>query len=150
MNKELFTAHVENYGIKIRSKNDLTLNPFTVSDFRNLKNFIRHVDFNCQINSKGGCRYTPKSLRCCCNNCYEYAGFFRVMIDTDIPKYSRQFSIRTGFWRKDRGCILSHKMRSVTCLTHHCNYDETGSFTYGMNVIKEKLDKLQHRILAPK
>jgi hypothetical protein len=147
MKKELFTTHVKSNGVKILSKNDINFNIHILSSFHNLKGFIKNIDFDCQINPKGGCRVTPNSIRCCCSNCYHNAGFFRVMIDTDIIKYSKQFSIRTGFWRKGKGCILPHKMRSVTCLTHHCNHDHIEYFGYGIMTIRHKLHDLRRRIL---
>ena len=148
MKKELFATHVTNKGIKILSKNDPNFNIHTLNDFRNLKGFIQYLDFDCQINPKGGCKETPESLRCCCNNCYHDAAFFHIMMDTDINKYSKQFSIRTGFWRKGKGCVLPHRMRSITCLTHHCNYrDNNKNFSYGIRTIKQKLHDLRRKIL---
>ena len=147
MKKELFTTHVTNKGIKILSKNDSNFNIHVLKNFRDLKEFIQYLDFDCQINPKGGCRVTPNSLQCCCHNCYHNGGFFNIMMDTDITKYSKHFSIRTGFWRKGKGCVLPHKMRSITCLTHHCNHDHIEPFAYGIMTIRHKLHDLRSKLL---
>jgi hypothetical protein len=70
------------------------------------------------------------------------------MIDKDLAYYARHFSIKTGFWRKGKGCILSRKMRSVTCLTHHCNDEPKNypGFNSGMIVIANELRRLGKQI----
>lgn len=147
MKKELFKTHVKKQGVTIIPSNNSIFDRCILNDFRALKNFIKYIDFDCQFNSKGGCKETPTSLRCCCYSCYENAGFFRVMIDTDITKYSRHFSVKTGFWRKGRGCVLLHKMRSTTCLTHHCNRrKQYYGFGYGIMNIRFRLQEIRDKI----
>jgi hypothetical protein len=144
MKKQLFIKHIKFNGVKILPTREVDV--CTLEDFRHLKSFIQYIDFDCKINSKGGCQEQPESLTCCCDACYENAGYFRTMIDTEINKYSRPFSIKTGFWRKDRGCILAHKMRSITCLSHHCNFGKREGFGFGMMHIRHKLHDIRDRL----
>jgi len=152
MKKELFITHIKKNGVIIIHRDDPNLNMRILNEFRQLKGFIQYIDFDCQINPKGGCKETPVSLQCCCHACYDSAGYFRRMIDTDITKYARHFNGKTGFWRKGKGCILHHRMRSVTCLTHHCNnsYDRHNykkeDFRIGISTIKYELQALRKKI----
>ncbi len=120
MKKELFIKHITNCGVGIIPRDDPNFNPCILEEFRRLKGFIQNINFNCQINKNGGCKEHPSTIRCCCDSCYNNSGFFRTMIDKDMGRYTRSF-LKTGFWRKGKGCVLPHELRSVVCLTHHCN-----------------------------
>ena len=144
MKKQLFINHVKSNGVIILSVNDQPqINENVLQEFRMIKGFFKHIDFDCQINSTGGCKETPDALSCCCDDCYRCSGHFRRLVDIDITMYARRFSIKTGFWRKGKGCVLPHEMRSVTCVTHHCNNSRKSTFTPGMIVLKHKLQDLR-------
>lgn len=145
MKKELFINHIRHRGVTIIPRNDPNFSVCLLDDFRRIKGFFQYIDFNCQINATGGCKETPKALKCCCYDCYGSGGYFRRMLDTDITKYARHFSVKTGFWRKGKGCILTHKMRSVTCLGYHCNRGEKGGedFIEGIMYLKYRLHELK-------
>jgi hypothetical protein len=117
--------------------NDITREYFEI--IRGLKGFIKYVRFDCQFNRKtGGCKENPLSRKCCCYSCMDNVGYLQLMAQENIPFYARHFSPKTGFWRESKGCILPHHMRSITCLTHNCNYRDQGHphFRDGMFQIK--------------
>jgi len=157
MKKELFIHKLKHRGIRIIDTSDQFYDGSILDDFRSLKSFFQYIDFGCRINKKGGCKDTPESKMCCCYGCLDSAGYFRIILDKNITYYSRKFSVNSGFWRKGKGCILPHKMRSTTCLTHHCNHpsythpyfhkdDKYKHFERGMDVIKQKLDNMRRSI----
>jgi hypothetical protein len=98
-----------------------------INQFVSIKGLIKYIDFQCRINPEdGGCKETPSSKKCCCHDCLMNVGYFRIMFEHDVAYYSRRFSVKTGFWRKGKGCILPHHKRSIICLTHNCNYPDKG------------------------
>jgi len=128
------------------------VNPHLVSSFKELKNFVKYINFDCQFDGLG-CKEHPTILKCCCVDCRKSYGYFRILLNSDLKYYARHFNTKTGFWRKEKGCILPHKMRSVTCLTYHCNNSYFDSykqsfegFSRGINLIKNELYKYQKRI----
>jgi len=143
MKKDLFIEHLKKHGVIIISSSDPEFDERMLNDFRRLKDFIKYIDFSCQITPKGGC----KEESGCCFDCFEKAGHFRCIIDTDISMYARVFNVKTGFWGR-KGCVLSYKMRSSTCLTHHCNGAEKGmeNFGFGIIILRNKLHDLRNKI----
>jgi hypothetical protein len=116
-------------------------------NFQETKTFFKYVDFNCQIHKDGSCKEFQLKNNCCCHNCYQNAGFLKRMVDLDITKYSRVFSVKTGFWREDKGCMLPHKLRSTTCLTTHCNYEKGDrGFSIAMLTLKNKIKEYGSKI----
>jgi len=153
MEKELFIKHIKKSGVIILHKNDPNFDIHILGDSRRIKGFFKYIDFDCQINPAGGCKETPSAVKCCCYDCYGSSGYFRRMVDTDLTKYARHFSVKTGFWRKGKGCILHHTMRSTVCLTHHCNHDNIYSnkkdnFHDGIMTLKHRLHDLRSRMLT--
>ena len=146
MKKELFIKRLRREGIAIIDTSNSAFDKCILDDFRKLKGFIQFVDFDCQISKKGGCKEHPETLKCCCFSCSDNAGFFRVVLDTDITSYARKFSRTTGFWKEGKGCILPHNMRSTTCLTHHCNYERKDDFGFGITQIRTKLHYLRDKM----
>lgn len=133
-----------------------------IQEYKELRNFFQHVDFGCEINN-GGCRIHPKSITCCCNDCFHSIGYFNIMFDTDLKYYARRFADprkhankrkRVGFWEEGKGCVLPHNMRSRICLTHHCNnssypsYDpkKFGGFRRAMNILREAIWQVEKKI----
>ncbi len=149
MKKELFIEHVKRKGIMILGDKPKIHFDTNVKDFRAVKSLFEYIDFDCQHNKDGGCRKYGNEKMCCCYNCFESGGYFRVLIGNDITYYSRKFNAKekNGFWRKEKGCILPHKMRSAMCLTHCC-IDESHSpeFGHGMELLQTYLTKLRRRI----
>jgi hypothetical protein len=139
MKRDLFIHLLRSEYITIIDTNSSNYDECILKDFRKLKSFIPFINFDCQITANGGCKETPESLKCCCFACNTNAGFFKVVLNTDLTWYARKFSVRTGFWRAGKGCILPHDRRSTTCLTHHCNYERKDDFSFGMMQLRNRL-----------
>lgn len=148
MKKKLFIEKAKRIGIFIIPSNEPIFNLDVLIELRDLKEFTQYINFNCQISSTGGCKENIHQLECCCYQCLSHVGFFKKIIDTDIPYYAKRFSVKTGFWREGKGCILPRKMRSIVCVTHHCNYNnkEFPGFNNGMIILKEKMYQLSRMI----
>lgn len=145
MKKELFINHVIKRGARIIPIKDPNFSETMLNAFRKLKGFTKYIDFNCQINEDGGCKELTLSTRCCCSNCHDNAGFFRIMIDKDISAYAKKFT-KLGFYRESKGCILPREMRSTTCLTTHCNHHPKDPFSFGMSHYRDKLENFRNKI----
>jgi len=89
------------------------------------------VDFECDFEN-GVCKVyrrermgrttTNRPIMCCCGGCRSTIGHHKR-----LPNYMRKlkaiaylFDEKTGFWRKDKGCILPREDRSITCLFYRC------------------------------
>ncbi len=142
MKIEQFKQKLKNKGVAILKKYDGRLD-----DFRALKGLIQYLDFDCQVNDTGGCQKNPSSKSCCCYDCLGNVGYFKLMLYKDILYYSKKFSVKTGFWRKEKGCILPHRMRSITCLTHHCNHGKRKDFGTGMAIIKQTFNDMRTNMI---
>lgn len=94
------------------------------SKIMDIKRIAKYIDFNCQINKDGGCKLHPTSPKCCCSDCRGRIGYLDNVPVEDIGTYARHFNVKTGFWRKTKGCALPHQLRSRTCLSHHCTYEQ--------------------------
>lgn len=98
--------------------------------YKELANLTAKINFRCNFKN-GTCRSGRSTERCCCSDCRESFGyldtiFFAVYssdetILEEILYYIKKFSTITGFWRKDKGCILPRSRRSTTCLTYNCS-----------------------------
>jgi len=150
MKKELFIEKLKYRGVRIVDTANPNYDGAMLQDFRSLKGLIKYLDFGCKINKVGRCKHSPFSRFCCCHDCLWSAGYFKIMLDGDIGGYAKKFSVRTGFWREGKGCNLPHRMRSITCLTHHCNHDDDKrkDFRVGMGIIKKTLNDIRRKLLA--
>lgn len=121
---------------------------FLLEKYQSLKGFLKNVDFECNIQANGSCK-NYNGGRCCCFNCKDNLGFIHIMFEHQIPYYARHFNYKSGFWREGKGCILPHHMRSVTCLTQHCNYTDEGYkyFGRGMSIIRQTLKDIRKEII---
>lgn len=138
-----------------------TSGPSPYATLQRLKGIFYHIDFGCKIGKDGSdCKYFQGRLSkdeppmCCCDQCFDRVGYLDVL--TNQPTYfARLFNRKTGFWRKDKGCILPREHRSITCLTHHCNHTwmssykptpgiPANSFGDGMGEIKQHLINLEY------
>ena len=147
MHKELFTKHLEKRGANIIPSNEPIFDECMAMEFKSVKDFMKHIDFGCNISETGGCKEFPESFKCCCHSCYDNAGFFRVMVDRDVTKYAKLFSVKTGFWRQGTGCNLPHSLRSTICLTTHCNHGKHDrGFSNGIQALKDKIIHFRGKI----
>jgi len=68
--------------------------------------------------------------RCCCHNCGNSHGHFQRSWPASpklLAYYARKFNPVTGFWRKNKGCILPRHKRSLVCANYRC-YDMLEEF----------------------
>ncbi len=147
MDRQKFINRLGHCGVTIIPHDEPIFDRCMYLDFQEVKTFFESVDFNCQIDDNGSCKDKQGSNSCCCHNCYQNAGFFRRVVDLDITKYAKVFSVKTGFWREGKGCILPHKFRSTTCLTTHCNYEKhERGFSIAMVMLRNKIREYGSRI----
>jgi hypothetical protein len=123
---------------------------FLLEKYQSLKGLFQNIDFECNIQPNGSCK-NHSTNRCCCYDCKNNIGYIHIMFENQIPYYAKKFNGKTGFWRKGKGCILPHHLRSITCLTHHCNYKWDGyksnkHFPKGMTIIRETLKDIRKEI----
>jgi hypothetical protein len=118
---------------------------YLLEKYQTIKGLFMNIDFECNIKPNGSCK-NHSTNKCCCYDCKNNIGYIHIMLKNQIPLYAKHFNGRTGFWRKNKGCILPHHMRSTTCLTHHCNhyYDDNSSknqhFSKGVMFIRQLLN----------
>jgi len=108
----------------------------------------KYIDFNCQF-KKGICRQykqTPNkpNRMCCCQNCLTSVGWLKFIHRCDINKYAKSFSIRTGFWRKDKGCMLPYELRSAVCVFYNCHYEDP-IINHGLSYLGYRLKEVEER-----
>lgn len=128
MNEELL-RYWKSKGVHIIDKNNL----LSYKDKRKterhykLKNLCSYVDFGCSFNG-GTCskykEYDKKYIMCCCTRCAIEYGYYNdkdYIWKTDLKKLSELFRKKTGFWRKNKGCIIPYHIRSIICITHSCS-----------------------------
>ena len=118
-------------------------------DILRIKGIFKYIDFDCQINNtprtkSGRC----KRALCCCSNCSSSNGYLRIIPKELLKKYARHFSVETGYWRKGKGCILNHTMRSTTCLCYNCNQDDK-QFSSSISQLKSILNNMELEIIKP-
>jgi len=80
------------------------------------------MDFPCDFKN-GKCADKLRSPKCCCANCAYSMGHFGRTWPNDLftlDKYAKMFTVKNGFWRPGKGCILHRHMRSLTCAFYVC------------------------------
>jgi len=109
-----------------------------------LANLTSLIDFGCKFKD-GKCIGSGVEM-CCCSGCRGSTGFFRTTffydysrkdrIEDEMLYYAKKFNLKTGFWRKDKGCILPRRKRSATCLTYNCSDRLTDEEGLLLNIIR--------------
>jgi len=116
--------------IKLALKSDIRFprheNGWYSSEFKGIAALTKHIDYDCQF-VDGNCK-SRDSKMCCCTGCRHTLGHNRSIIHSyaDIKRMAKCYNTKTGFWRKDKGCILPRELMSATCLGHHCKEKLTG------------------------
>lgn len=124
----------------------MPIDPSPRTDMQYAKLMIgQTINFECQFD-KGLCKvyrgsYFKDEKMCCCHSCLDYTGWLKFIYKCDINKYAKRYSIKTGFWRKDKGCILPYDLRSSTCVFHNCHEDIT--INYGLNYMGSRLREVE-------
>jgi len=84
------------------------------------KKLIEEYDFGCKFQNNK-CIITNEYKKSCCENCAKAKGYFyRKIPDNWIGTLAKLYSKKTGFWRKDKGCILPSHIRSEVCIKYRC------------------------------
>jgi len=94
--------------------------------------------------SVGGLDLGTKNIPCCCGHCHREWGYLRAinMDELHFPYLADYWSVKTGFWRKGKGCILPRRLRSSTCVFYAC-YDTMEHMKNGATVVNVEYEKLQ-------
>ena len=87
-----------------------------------------NIDFKCNINKKGLCRYYTTN-KCCCHSCLNSIGHYYKIPKSFLKILVPLWSDVDGFWEYGIGCKIPRKYRSGICLAHSCteltNKDKT-------------------------
>ena len=107
-----------------------------VIKLKELKRQTGNIKYNCDFDINGKCKdtrskqrfrsidypYSP-SNKCCCVLCYRNKGYLDgIYSEKDLRYYAKLFNPLSGFWRKDKGCVLDRSMRSHICISYNCFY----------------------------
>jgi len=85
------------------------------------------IDYGCRFDANGLCynyrkdEVNEQSYKCCCHSCYRFVGYLNYIRPIDIKQIAYKFKKDVGFWREGKGCVLPRKLRSNTCVKHHCH-----------------------------
>lgn len=114
--------------------------------YKKLAKLTSKINFECNLKD-GKCTAGRTTEMCCCCHCVSSVGHFRERfftsyaseekIEKELLYYAKKYSTKTGFWRKDIGCILSRKKRSSTCLTYNCKSHKSKAEKLLINVIRD-------------
>lgn len=155
MKVELFIDHFTKEK-KILNTSVKNFNWVALERFLSLKGFFKYIEFQCGFDEKNKCK-NGIGKRCCCSGCHDAIGYLTTITDKNVKFYARHFLKETGFWREGKGCFLPHKLRSITCLTHHCNGDydplnrgQHPGFSMGMLELKDHLKELRSKFTPDK
>ena len=118
------------------------------SDLHYVKQLMKEkVDFDCQFNN-GKCK-NGNNMMCCCEGCYSSIGYLKVIYLEDLSIIAKNYSVKTGFWRKGKGCNLPYRLRSSDCVFYNCHSDnETRiALNYIRNIFTREERDLQRFLL---
>ena len=98
-------------------------------ELKEYKLITKHFNFPCNFDKYGRCIKSVDSM-CCCRYCATVIGYIHNIRPNNsvenkldaIKKYADLYNITTGFWNKDKGCVLPHDMRSTTCIGFVCHH----------------------------
>ena len=131
-------------------------------DILALLKLTAHIDFGCEfINNE--CKtvrnekhwlndnnkwISKRRKMCCCAYCDRNIGYLRYIFEEDVETYAKLYNKDTGFWRENSGCVLPRELRSVTCATYVCSYNDYNArgLYDGMRVIRNHLDNLWEKL----
>lgn len=120
------------------------------SDLHYVKQLMKEkVDFDCQFNNGNGKCKNGSNIMCCCEGCYSSIGYLKVIYLEDLSIIAKNYSVKTGFWRKGKGCNLPYRLRSSDCVFYNCHSDnETRiALNYIRNIFTREERDLQRFLL---
>ena len=136
---------------KLIKKNKITVIDEQVQTRAIIKKY-EETEFNCEIKKYPiSCKTTRKvdpqqywisKDMLCCFDCESRIGFLRYINRKSLKQIAKKFSNKTGFWRKDKGCILPISQRSSTCLAYCCGCGENKKIA----VLKQKLQNQEYKL----
>jgi hypothetical protein len=86
-----------------------------------IKELTEFIDFQCNF-VEGKCKNVSSSY-CCSNDCVDKVGYLKSICLEYLPEYESNWNKDTGFYRADKGCVLTRRLRSIVCLTFSCRID---------------------------
>ena len=109
----------------ILKRNSLTISENALegsSAYREIAGITEYIDYGCKITfDNDRCSHGENiNAMCCCRGCDTSIGYRTSIRQSEIPILAEYFDVKTGYWRKDKGCILPRKYRSEVCLVHKC------------------------------
>lgn len=90
---------------------------------------LSSIDFGCDFKT-GTCKAyrESKGTQNCCHRCAISKGFLDRFHPEGVEEYESKFHGLLGFWRPEKGCILSKRFRSSICLSYNCFLKGNKSF----------------------
>lgn len=119
---------------------------YDLENYERVKETINSIKFSC-FEKGGKCHTISPEARCCCANCFYEGGHFEscdFIFEKDIPKLNDLFQPRGGFWVKGKGCTLPRNLRSLTCITYHCEMDRRIGTT--INALRNQANSLANLV----
>jgi len=115
-----------------KSQTDRYSKKLSWEQYGKISELFGEIDFGCNF-EQGHCnpRHYPlehiskdqASHPCCCVGCankWVEPGYLRIIPKGKTNEIFSYWNSKTGFWRKDKGCILPRKYRSPICVTYLC------------------------------
>ena len=102
------------------------------ASYNKLADLTKYIEYGCNFDKDGRCSTCAdilKSEKCCCKYCYYFIGHLSELPcnKKTLRCIAKLYDEKDGFWRKNKGCILPRKHRSMLCLLYYChigkNYD---------------------------
>ena len=135
MNKTVFESGIPESLLKSRSKLAKEFK-LSMKNYMEILSSTENIDFECGFGLNGGyCLGHKKAPTYCCASCGYNKGWLNQPLRSfgKITKvfgtnktaefFNEHFDNEIGFWRKDKGCILPRKYRSMTCIFCNCLRD---------------------------
>lgn len=128
MDRETFIKYLKMENILIIENRDL--DDYNVCNnwdrIKYLKSLTRHIDYKCKFknNKCQGYKKWNENLACCCKDCFNKIGYFKIISEEEIDYYAERFKKYIGFWEKNKGCLLDRDKRSGVCLGYTCHDDK--------------------------
>ena len=108
---------------------------YTWAQWSEIVDLLGQIDYDCQFDCDGSCKTTRDDAdyhkyydkpapehRGCCDGCADMRGYGVVVPPEAVAEVEALFDDKDGFWTPN-GCRLPPEYKSLTCWTHHCNYD---------------------------
>ncbi len=115
---------LQEWNITLVPKETMQVRGFDVDTYREMARQTEHIDYDCDF-IDGVCRGLATGTSGCCFGCAGAFGYWRkeggVLDEDTVKKLAAYYDKKTGFMRKDKGCIVPRELRSPTCLYILCS-----------------------------